>query len=254
MPADAYGQVSLALTLSQAGAEWWTNLAVDLQWRLAATGQALREGVIDLARAKAIAEATASLDDAKARAVEGKVLPRAGDQTIGQLRASLRRAVITADPDGAERRRQQAERRAKVILYPDVEGTASLTGQNLPGIRAAAAFAQHHRPRPRAQGSRRRRRHRPAPLQGPPRPAPRHPPLHPAPTQRLRPTPTAHPTSATPPNPNAAPNPTPDAQPARPTSSHPPDPTHDARPARPTTDPTPDTSTTAPVARWADRH
>jgi hypothetical protein len=142
VPADAYGQVSLALTLSQAGAEWWTNLAVDLQWRLAATGLALREGVIDLARAKAIAEATGPLDDAKARAVQDRVLPRAGDQTTGQLRASLRRAVITADPEGAERRREQAERRAKVTLYPDAEGTASLSGQNLPGIRAAAAFAR----------------------------------------------------------------------------------------------------------------
>ena len=142
VPADAYGQVSLALTMSQAGAEWWTNLAVDLQWRLAATGQALRDGTIDLARAKAIAEATGPLDDAKARAVEDRVLPRAGDQTTGQLRASLRRAVITADPDGAERRRRQAERQAKVVLYPDAEGTASLSGQKLPGIRAAAAYAR----------------------------------------------------------------------------------------------------------------
>jgi hypothetical protein len=142
VPADAYGQVSLALTMSQAGAEWWTNLAVDLQWRLAATGLALREGTIDLARAKAIAEATGPLDDAKARAVEDKVLPRAGEQTTGQLRASLRRAVIKADPEGAERRREQAERQAKVVLYPDAEGTASLSGQKLPGIRAAAAFAR----------------------------------------------------------------------------------------------------------------
>ncbi len=69
-------------------------------------------------------------------------MPRAGEQTTGQLRASLRRAVITADPDGAERRRQQAERQAKVVLYPDAEGTASLSGQKLPGIRAAAAFAR----------------------------------------------------------------------------------------------------------------
>ena len=69
-------------------------------------------------------------------------MPRAGEQTTSQLRASLRRAVITADPEGAERRREAAERRAKVVLYPDAEGTASLTGQNLPGVRAAAAFAR----------------------------------------------------------------------------------------------------------------
>ena len=50
--------------------------------------------------------------------------------------------MITADPEGAERRREQAERLAKVTLYPDAEGTASLSGQRLPGIRAAAAFAR----------------------------------------------------------------------------------------------------------------
>ncbi len=140
--ADACGQVSLALTLSQSGAQWWTNLAVELQWRLAATGLALRNGIIDLARAQAIVEAASVLGDGKARVVEAKVLPRAGEQTIGQLRASLRRAVITADPEGAERRREEAERRAKVILYPDAEGTACLAGQSLPGVRAAAAMAR----------------------------------------------------------------------------------------------------------------
>jgi hypothetical protein len=142
VPADACGQVSLALTMSQAAAQWWTGLAVDLQWRLASTGAALREGCIDLPRAKAIAEATAPLDDDQAKAVEAKVLPRAGDQTAGQLRASLRRAVITADPDGAERRREEAEQRAKVTLYPDADGTATLAGQNLSGVHAAAAMAR----------------------------------------------------------------------------------------------------------------
>jgi hypothetical protein len=142
IPADVHGQVSLALTMSQAGAQWWTGLAVDLRWRLAATGAALRDGCIDLSRARAIADATALLDDDKARAVEARVLPRAGEQTTGQLRASLRRAVITADPEGAERRREEAERRAKVTLYPDADGTACLAGQNLPGVHAAAAMAR----------------------------------------------------------------------------------------------------------------
>src|ERR1700683_3166989 len=43
---DACGQVSLALTLSQSTAQWWTDLAVTLQWRLPATGAALRAGTI----------------------------------------------------------------------------------------------------------------------------------------------------------------------------------------------------------------
>ena len=139
---EACAQVSLALTMSQASASWWSDLGVTLSWRLAATGGALRAGLIDLGRARLIAEATASLDEEKARAVEARVLPRAGEQTTGQLRAALRRAVITADPEGAERRREEAERRAKVTLYPDAEGTASLAGYSLPGIRAAAAMAR----------------------------------------------------------------------------------------------------------------
>ncbi|HUC60168.1 MAG TPA: DUF222 domain-containing protein, partial [Streptosporangiaceae bacterium] len=140
--ADACGQVSLALTLSQSGASWWADLAVTLQWRLPATGAALRSGRVDLARARAIADATSVLDEQKARAVEAKVLPRAGHQTIGQLKSALRRAVIAADPEGADERRQEAERRARVALYPDEEGTANLAGYNLPGISAAGAMAR----------------------------------------------------------------------------------------------------------------
>ena len=58
------------------------------------------------------------------------------------MRAALRRAVISVDPDAAERRRKDAERRAKVGLYGDEEGTATLSGQNLPGAHAAAAMAR----------------------------------------------------------------------------------------------------------------
>ena len=142
VPDEAVAQVSLALAMTRFGASWWTDLAVALSWRLAATGAALATGDIDLARARLIAEATSLLDDDTARAVEEKVLPSAGTDTTGQLRAALRRAVIAADPAGADRRRQEAERRAKVSLYPDQEGTASLIGQNLPGTRAAAAMSR----------------------------------------------------------------------------------------------------------------
>ena len=142
LPDDACAEVSLALVMSQAAASWWTDLGVTLQWRLAATGAALRAGTIDLGRARAIAEATALLDEETARAVEARMLAGAGDKTMGQLRAALRRAVITADPQGAERRREAAERQAKVVMYPESEGTASLAGYSLPGVQAAAAMAR----------------------------------------------------------------------------------------------------------------
>ena len=139
---DAAAQAGLALTLSPGAASWWTDLAVTLGWRLPATGAALSDGQIDLARARIIADATAVLSDDDARAVEGQVLPAAGGQTYGQLRAAVACAVILADPQGAEERRQATERRARVGLYPGDHHTATLTGMNLPAVHAAAAMAR----------------------------------------------------------------------------------------------------------------
>jgi Domain of unknown function (DUF222) len=139
---DAVGQVSLALTLTDYSATAWADLAVTLTWRLPATGKALAGGRIDLARAKVIAEATSVLPESAARAVEAEILPGAGQQTAAQLRVRLRRAVIAADPEGAERRREEAERHAKVSLYGEDDGTATLTGTRLPAVQAAAAMAR----------------------------------------------------------------------------------------------------------------
>ncbi len=139
---DAAAQVGLALALSPGTAEWWTGQAVTLTWRLPATGPALAAGQIDAYRARLITEATSLLDEDTARAVENDVLPEAGELTYAQLRARLRRAVIIADPQGAEDRRRAAERRARVSLYPDDDGTATLTGTSLPAPHAAAAMAR----------------------------------------------------------------------------------------------------------------
>jgi hypothetical protein len=89
-----------------------------------------------------IARVTGPLSDDAARQVEAAALGRAGWQTLGQLHAALRAAVIKADPDGAERRRREAERRAQVVLYPEDEGTATLAGYALPGVAASAAMAR----------------------------------------------------------------------------------------------------------------
>jgi Domain of unknown function (DUF222) len=142
VPVSAYSEVSLGLVMTQCAASWWTDLAVTLQWRLRETGVALAEGRIDLSRARLIAEAASVLGDEAARAVEERVLPGAGELTTGQLRAALRRAVIAVDPEGAERRREEAERRAKVSLYGDEDGTAALSGSGLPVIHASAAWAR----------------------------------------------------------------------------------------------------------------
>jgi hypothetical protein len=142
VPASAAAEVALELAMSRYGAAGWADLAVELGWRLAAAGAALESGDIDVYRARLIAEATGPLSDEAARAVQDKVLPAAGRQTPGMLRAALRRAVLTADPEGAEQRRKESERQAKVVLYPDEDHTATLAGQRLPVLHAAAAMAR----------------------------------------------------------------------------------------------------------------
>jgi hypothetical protein len=138
----APNEVALALTLTQYAAQWWMSLAVSMSRRLPATWSALSKGTIDLGRAKLIDLWTTPLDDDLARAVERKVLVRAGQQTTGQLRASLQRAVISVDPAAAERRRTEAEKNARVELSGEDSGTAALSGHFLPAAQASAAWAR----------------------------------------------------------------------------------------------------------------
>ena len=74
--------------------------------------------------------------------MEAKILPKAGRLTVPDLKDRLRRAVIAADPDGAERRRQAAERHADVRLYGEVDQTATIVADKQPQIEAAAGFAR----------------------------------------------------------------------------------------------------------------
>ncbi len=128
--------------MSQPGASAWTVLGCRLRWDLPRTGAALAAGTIDLPRARIIAEATVFLTAQDAARVEQRVLPAAAGQTTGQLRAAARRAVLAIDPEGAEQRRRDTERNARICLYPGEEGTATLTGSCLPGLETAAAMAR----------------------------------------------------------------------------------------------------------------
>jgi hypothetical protein len=139
---DAVGQIALALTLSPYGAEDWADLAVMLTWRLPSTGRMLSAGVIDLDRARLIAEVTSVLPEDLARLVEARILPKAAGLTRTQLRERLGRAVIAADPEGAEERRLAAERHADVRLHADDDQTATIVASKQPQIHAAAWFAR----------------------------------------------------------------------------------------------------------------
>ena len=122
----AVDEVAAALRLSRPAAGARLHLAVELDLRLSGTAAALRAGDIDVPKARAVVEATVPLNSDAARAVQDRVLPRAAGQTVGQLRASLARAVLSADPAGAETRHQRAAADRRVVLTPLPDGMAEL--------------------------------------------------------------------------------------------------------------------------------
>ena len=71
------------------------------------------------------------LSDADAAAVEAKITPRAGEQTTGELGSALARAVKAHDPEGAKRRREKAQKDARVEVWAEPAGTAALAGRDL---------------------------------------------------------------------------------------------------------------------------
>jgi hypothetical protein len=142
-------EVAAALTLTNRTADACQDLALDLAIRLPGTARALEKGVIYRAKARLIAESTRVLTDEQARAVEAQILPRAGQQTTGQLRAAVTRAVLAADPEAAARRREEAQKDPRVRRWQEDAGTAALAGYGLPPADVLAAD-QHLTNRARA--------------------------------------------------------------------------------------------------------
>jgi uncharacterized protein DUF222 len=135
-------EVAAALTLTGQAASTHTELGLDLAVRLPATFRAHHQGRIDRAKARLIADATRILPDEDARAVETQILAKAAEQTTGQLRAALARAVIAVDPEAAARRREEAQKDPRVRRWQEDAGTAALAGYGLPPAEVLAADHQ----------------------------------------------------------------------------------------------------------------
>jgi hypothetical protein len=131
-------EVAVALTLTRRSAARMLDLALALD-RLPLTRAALSAGLIDERRAEVIAEELSGLDDAHAAAVEKLIIGKAPGLTSGQLRALVRRAVLSADPKAARKRKEAALKDARVEMFPETSGTAALSGRDLPPAAALAA-------------------------------------------------------------------------------------------------------------------
>jgi hypothetical protein len=125
-------EVAAALTLTSRAADTQLGLALDLEIRLPGTAHALHEGIIDPPKTRLIAEACRILSDEQARQVEATILPGAGTQTTGQLRAAVARAIVAVDPEAATRRREEAQKDPQVRRWQEDTGTAALAGYGLP--------------------------------------------------------------------------------------------------------------------------
>ena len=111
-----------------------------LDSRLGQTWAALARGEVSYLHALAVAEATAALPAPVAGRVQERVLPKASEQTVGQLRSALRRAVLAADPDGGEVRHAAARAGRRVERWELAEGMAALYAE-LPAEQAAQAWS-----------------------------------------------------------------------------------------------------------------
>ena len=112
--------------------DWLLTVAWHLATRLAATLEVLRDGVITRGKAELIVRLTQYLSDDEAKAVEAKILGRAGRLTPGGLRSALARAVMEVAPKTAKERRQTAARFARVERWAEDSGNAALMGRELP--------------------------------------------------------------------------------------------------------------------------
>jgi hypothetical protein len=133
-------EIAAALTLTSRGASDLIDRAMALR-DLPATEAALAAGRIDMPKALVVITGLAGQDPALAGRIEAEVIGRAPAQTTGQLRAALNRALLAADPDAAERRREAEEKQACVERAPEPGGvTASLAGRHLPVTATVAAW------------------------------------------------------------------------------------------------------------------
>ena len=131
-------EVAALLTLTGRDAGRQVALAESLA-RLPGVSRALAAGRIDLPKAAVFADQLALVEYVAANAIAAITLPDAPGMTTGQLRAALQREVLAYDPEAAIRRRQEAEKDARVETWTEAAGTGAIAGRDLPPADVLAA-------------------------------------------------------------------------------------------------------------------
>ena len=138
-------EIALALAVSVPSAERTTRAAWELAARLPGVELLLRDGTLDVARARLVTEVFAELSDENAARAEELLLPELTApprKTYTQVERIATAIAAAVDPGLAERRRESAQKhRARVTIFREQAGTAGLLGRDLPVDETLAAYA-----------------------------------------------------------------------------------------------------------------
>ena len=119
-------QVAVELGISKTAASYRVAFAAALA-RFPATAAALQSGRLDRAKADAIVELLGSLQsDDFTDVVELAAIDYAERHTCPQLKHWLRKRIIAAEPEVADRRREEAKRGRRVRFFAGDDGMATL--------------------------------------------------------------------------------------------------------------------------------
>ncbi|GAB3164390.1 hypothetical protein GCM10027161_78100 [Microbispora hainanensis] len=137
---DEFGpdEARAALVWSRRRADSTFELAWNIHRRLPILGEAMLAGTLDEPRAVAFVRWTVGLTDEQAALVCDQLVPQASSWTVGELIERIQRLALAIDPAWAERRYTEAVRRRRVVGTRSEDGTATVSGLDLPLDRAAA--------------------------------------------------------------------------------------------------------------------
>ncbi|MEZ0065342.1 hypothetical protein ABIA32_001338 [Streptacidiphilus sp. MAP12-20] len=113
---------ALRVTPDTAGARLWE--ASQIASRFPAVLGLLAQGRVQVMHARVVRELTAQLDDAACARVEALVVGRMPEQVVSATRKAVARAVLKADPEGAEQRHASARRERRTSLRAEPDGMA----------------------------------------------------------------------------------------------------------------------------------
>jgi Domain of unknown function (DUF222) len=134
-------ELALALSCSVQSAQTTAWLAWEKQARLPGTGALLDDGMLTMGKARAVIETFKYLTDTDAAAAEALIVDQLAGKTYPQVLRLAEQAALTVDPALAERRREQMQKNARVTFFREMQGTAGLSGRDLPPDEALAAIA-----------------------------------------------------------------------------------------------------------------